>query len=102
MIRAADTNNDKSIDKKEFIAVMKHQGKGRLSGQEVMQKMRTELKRFLKHKKLLKGFKNMKPHIKWIFDQVHEMNEEYKMDHKKKKPMENFDQSMFDDVWEIL
>lgn len=30
------------------------------------------------------------------------MNEEYKRDHKKKKPVENFNQSMFDDVWEIL
>ena len=81
---------------------MKNQGKGRLSGTGVMQKMRTELKRFLKHKKLLKNYKNMKPHIKWIFDQVYEMNEEYKMDNKKKKPMEEFNQSMFDDVWEIL
>jgi hypothetical protein len=56
-----------------------------------MQKMRTELKRYLQHKKLLKGYQNMKPHIKWIFDQVDEMNEEYKLDHKKKKPHENFD-----------
>ena len=55
-----------------------------------------------KTKKLLKSYKIIKPHIKCIFHQVDEMNEEYKMDHKKKKPHENFDQSMFDDVWEIL
>ena len=102
MIKAADTDKNGTIDKGEFISVMKNQGKGKLSGSDVMQKMRTELKRYLQHKKLLKGYKNMKPHIKWIFDQVDEMNEEYKLDHKKKKPHENFDQSMFDDVWEIL
>lgn len=67
-----------------------------------MHEMRTQLKRYLKHKKLLNNYKHMKPHIKWIFDQVDEMNEEYKLDKKKKKPVENFNQSMFDDVWEIL
>lgn len=30
MIKAADTNNDKTIDKSEFIHVMKSQGKGKL------------------------------------------------------------------------
>ena len=102
MIKAADTDKNGTIDKNEFIHVMKSQGKGKLSGSDVMQKMRTELKRYLQHKKLLKGFRNMKPHIKWIFDQVHEMNEEYLLDKKKKKPVEPFNQSMFDDVWEIL
>jgi Ca2+-binding EF-hand superfamily protein len=41
MIKAADSNNDKMIDKKEFIAVMKSQGGGKLSGAKVMQEMRT-------------------------------------------------------------
>jgi hypothetical protein len=44
----------------------------------------------------------MKPHIKWMFDQVAAMNEDYLLTNKKKKPVENFNQSMFDDVWEIL
>lgn len=50
----------------------------------------------------MKNFQNMKPHIKWMFDQVDEMNNEYFMDKKKKKPIEEFNQSMFDDIWEIL
>lgn len=38
----------------------------------------------------MKNFQNMKPHIKWMFDQVDEMNNEYLMDKKKKKPIEEF------------
>jgi hypothetical protein len=102
MIKAADTDGDGSIDKREFITVMKNQGKGKLKGAEVMKTMRQQLKRFLKHKKLMKDYQNMKPHIKWIFDQVDAMNEEYRQEHKKKKPVENFNQSMFDDIWEIM
>ena len=75
MVKAADTNNDGTIDEEEFIMVMKSQGKGRLSGKNVMGKMKNELKRYIQHQKLLDGYKNMKPHIKWIFDEVSAINE---------------------------
>lgn len=108
MVNMADKDRNGTIDQDEFIAVMKSQGGGRLKGQNVMNKMRTELKRFLQHKKLIKQFKNMKPHIKWIFEEVNKINED-KMRYlknlgeaTKKRPVEEFNQSMFDDVWEIL
>lgn len=69
MIRAADIDGDGSISETEFVKVMTSAG-GKGKSEDLMQKMRLNLKRYILNVKNEQLYDQMKPEINWILNTI--------------------------------